>query len=252
MLFGLSLMRLDLATWLEVGAYLDDSSGIFLPAGSTEQHGPMGLIGTDVLCAELIATKAAEITKTYVAPTLAYTPAPFNTSFPGTLSVSETVFEAMVRELFLGLIAQGFCHIYVVNGHGANIRPIKKAASDLYRGRIRVMSWWDFNEVDILRRQLYGEWEGMHATPSEISITQTSHRIIPSDTFKEPPEALSANYLRAHSGDRHGPPEEHRKRFPDGRIGSHSALAHPEHGKILLDAATTALVADYYAFRDAN
>ena len=241
-------MRLDSATWPEVEAYLENSSGIFLPAGSTEQHGPMGLIGTDAFCAELIAVRAADATKTYVAPTLTYAPAPFNTSFPGTVSISSTLFEAMAAELFSGFIAQGFSRIYVVNGHGANIAPFKKAASELKGGLVRVMSWWDFDEVNLLRRRLYGDWEGMHATPSEISITQTAYRIVPPGIFSKPPEILDALYQQDHAGDRHGPPDEHRACFPDGRVGSHSALASAAHGETLLEAAATAVIADFYAF----
>ena len=76
-------MRLDLSTWPEVEAYLARSTGIFLPVGSTEQHGPMGLIGTDALCAGAVAKQAADLASALVAPTLALTPAPFNTAFPG-------------------------------------------------------------------------------------------------------------------------------------------------------------------------
>ncbi len=54
-------MRLDLATWPEVEVYLKTSPGIIIPTGSTEQHGPMGLIGTDAICAQQIAEGAADI-----------------------------------------------------------------------------------------------------------------------------------------------------------------------------------------------
>ena len=53
-------MRLNHATWREVEAYLEKSDGIIIPTGSTEQHGPMGLIGTDALCAEKIAWEASK------------------------------------------------------------------------------------------------------------------------------------------------------------------------------------------------
>ena len=48
-------MRLQLATWEEVEAHLKRSTGIIIPIGSTEQHGPTGFIGTDALCPEMIA-----------------------------------------------------------------------------------------------------------------------------------------------------------------------------------------------------
>ena len=238
-------MRLDTATWPEVETYLARSRGIIIPTGSTEQHGPMGLIGTDALCAEQIATGAGELADALVAPTLAYTPAPFNMAFPGTISIAEPVFEAMVSQILSSLTQQGFEQIYFLNGHGANIAPLKKVSGAIDDADIRIRSWWEFDDVNALRSEYYGDWEGMHATPSEIAITQSTHRVISSDLAATPPEKLSRDYILAHQGDRHGPPDEHRKRFPDGRVGSHSALAKPEQGDALLTAATRAVAADY-------
>ncbi|NET73349.1 MAG: creatininase family protein, partial [Sphaerospermopsis sp. SIO1G2] len=48
-------MLLHLSTWPEVETYLQQSQGIIIPIGSTEQHGPIGLIGTDAICAEAIS-----------------------------------------------------------------------------------------------------------------------------------------------------------------------------------------------------
>ena len=48
-------MQLALSTWHEVEDYLRTSRGIIVPIGSTEQHGPNGLIGTDHLDAEFVS-----------------------------------------------------------------------------------------------------------------------------------------------------------------------------------------------------
>ena len=53
-------MRLQTATWPEVEAYLEKSKGIIVPIGSTEQHGPNGMLGTDAICPEIIAFGVAE------------------------------------------------------------------------------------------------------------------------------------------------------------------------------------------------
>ena len=95
-------MQLAKMAWPDVETYLAHTPGIMLPVGSTEQHGPMGMIGTDALCAEAVALAAAERCGCVVAPTLSYTPAPFNTSFPGTLSLSSETFRQMAAEA-LGL-----------------------------------------------------------------------------------------------------------------------------------------------------
>ncbi|MEQ8749966.1 MAG: creatininase family protein [Amphiplicatus sp.] len=42
-------MLLHLASWPEVEDYLTRSKGVVIPIGSTEQHGPNGLLGTDAL-----------------------------------------------------------------------------------------------------------------------------------------------------------------------------------------------------------
>ena len=215
-------MRVDQSTWFEVESYLKHSQGIIIPTGSTEQHGPIGLIGTDALCAEKIAEKASEHVSVLIAPTLAYTPAPFNTLFPGTISVSAPLFERLVDEILQQLSAQGFQKIYFLNGHGANIEPLKRCAARLETS--------------------------MHATPSEIAITQFTHRVIEHSSAEQPPEKLTPDYIKAHSGDKHGPPDEHRQQFPDGRVGSHSALARPEHGGALLETAGKAVADDFGGF----
>ena len=168
--------------------------------------------------------------------------------FAGTVSVSPKIFMALFREVAMALGSHGFRLIYVLNGHGANLEPLRDAAAGIGDVAIHTRSWWDFDAVNALRREYYGDWEGMHATPSEISITQATHRIIPPGDAIDPPEKLSPAFIAAHAGDRHGPPEEHRRQFPDGRVGSHSALARQEHGTCLLETAAKA-VADEFSER---
>jgi len=243
-------MRLDLATWGEVEAYLARHArpGIILPVGSTEQHGPMGLIGTDALCATAIAEGAGHRSGAYVAPTLAYTPAPFNALFPGTISVSEDTFAALFQEVTDALVGQGFRRLYVLNAHGANLAPMRAVARTLDTGLLRLCSWWELPTVHAIRQELYGAWEGLHATPSEIAMTQALHRRVAPGAAANPPRALSTAEKRRRAGDAHGTAEQHKAEFPDGRVGSHSALATPEHGRDLLAAAIDDLVCDFEAF----
>jgi creatinine amidohydrolase len=80
---------------------------------------------------------------------------------------------------------------------------------------------------------------GSHATPSEVAVTQFAY-----------PEAIKSAPLDpeiAPRGD-FSDAADYRRNFPDGRIGSNSALATPEAGRRLYDAAVAALTKDYLAW----
>ena len=243
-------MRLETSTTQEISDYLDDCSGIVLPTGSLEQHGPIGLIGTDALCVSTIVERAESMSTILIAPTLCYTPAQFNMGFPGTVSVSARAFAHLFEDILRSLNRQGFKFVYVLNGHGANLAPMRSAVHDLFLDLdgdapdIKIRSWWEYPTVNDLRNELYGNWEGMHATPSEVAITQASHRIVDSLNH-QPPRSLADNYVRDHSGDFHGPASRHAQEFPDGRVGSYSELANAQHGALLIDAAANALMDEF-------
>ncbi|HEX9432330.1 MAG TPA: creatininase family protein [Burkholderiales bacterium] len=251
-------MKLALATWQEVEAYLARSKGVVVPLGSTEQHGPNGLIGTDAICATAVAEGLAERAGALVAPTIQIGVAQFNLGFPGTISARASTLMALLQDYVHSLARHGFDRIYFMNGHGGNLAPAKAAFQDLYAEyslgraqgalRLRIRSWWELPTVDRMRRELFGEWEGMHATPSEVAITQALLPGAVGPAAKQPPRKLSAEFLRDHAGDNHYDAATHRGAFPDGRVGSDPALASAELGSRLLAAAVEDAVADYRAF----
>jgi creatinine amidohydrolase len=229
-----------------------------IPIGSTEQHGPIGLIGTDAMCAEAIARGAGETADILVGPAITVGVAQFNLAFPGTISVRASTLMALIDDYVRSLARQGFQRFYFVNGHGGNIAPARAAFQDLYAAyslrdeacpiRCRLRSWWEYPGADRLRRKFYGDDEGMHATPSEVAITQHALPGSARVASDERPARLSAEFLRDHAGDNHWDALSHRRAFPDGRVGSHSALADPEHGRVLIAAAVADAIADYEAF----
>ena len=255
-------MRLQFATWPEVEAHLERSTAILIPLGSTEQHGPGGLVGTDAVVAEGIAARAASHDdRILVAPVLAYAPAQFNLSFPGTVSLRAATFARVVEDVVDSLAAGGFDAFYFLNGHGGNIAPVRSACHDLHQRRVlatpampplrfRLRSWWEFPETDALRRRLYGAGEGMHATPSEISITRALSPVVPSGRETAAWAPLPADRLRDLAGDAHEDARAHRAAFPDGRVGSDSALSSAEHGEALLANAARELAAEFRRFAE--
>lgn len=259
-------MRLETTTSAQVKRYLERSRTIVLPMGSTEQHGPIGLIGTDSLCAQAIAYRLGERLEVLVAPPITLTVAQFNMSFPGTITVRAATLLALLTDVLHSLASQGFERIYVLNGHGANIAVARAAFHDFYlerhhrypgssAARCRLRSWWEYPQVEALRRDWYGDQEGLHATPSEISITMAAEpeasaraRSEGATLALQPPAALSKRFLRDHAGDNHFDAMTHSEAFPDGRVGSHSWLAQRDHGEKLLSAAVADAAEDLAAF----
>ena len=241
-------MQLHLQTWPEVEAYLRTSRGIILPIGSTEQHGPVGVIGTDAICAEVIARGVGEAAGALVGPTIGVGMAQHHLGFAGSITLRPSTLIAVLRDIVESLAGHGFERFYFLNGHGGNIATVSAAFSEIYAARsmapagavapikCRLRNWWQGQGVGQLAKELYGEAEGSHATPSEVAVTQFAY-----------PEAIRSAPLDpeiAPCGD-FSDAAEYRRNFPDGRIGSNSALATPQDGKRLYDLAVAGLTKDY-------
>jgi creatinine amidohydrolase len=249
-----------LRTWPEVEAYLEKSRGIIVPAGSVEQHGKAGLIGTDAICAEAVARRAAVAAGALLGPTIALGMAQFNLGFPGTITLRPTTLIALVVDYVASLAAAGFTRVYVVNGHGGNFAPIRSAFQELYAQRslyggagakplyCRLVNWWDVPAADALRKQLYGAGEGYHATPSEVAITAALHERVRPGGFGPASAAGPESALIQHGGDPYFDAADHRRRYPDGRVRSDPARATAADGERLLQAAAQGVAEDYRAF----
>lgn len=244
-------MRLQLQTWMEVEAYLERSQGIIVPIGSTEQHGPTGLIGTDAICAEAIAHGVGDETNSLVAPIINVGMALHHTEFPGSISLKPTTLILLIQDYVASLTKAGFRRSFFINGHGGNSASLKAAFSQTYAHLIELQvsggdqvqchlaNWFMGTGVQALARQLYGNQEGFHATPSEVAVTQYVYP----DSIKHAP--LSATVASGHPI---YSAVDFRRRYPDGRMGSNPDLATPEHGQKFYKTAVQELSQSYLKF----
>lgn len=244
-------MLLHLSTWLEVEAYLKHSQGIIIPIGSTEQHGPTGLIGTDAICAEAIARGVGDVTQAMVGPTMNVGMALHHTAFPGSISLRPSTMILVVRDYLTCLVRSGFTKFFFINGHGGNIATMKAAFAETYsvladlnlpnadQVKCQLGNWFMCHSVYQLAKELYGDQEGSHATPSEVALTQYVYP----ESIKQAP--LSEEVA---SGHRIYGAVDFRRHYPDGRMGSNPALATPEHGQQFYEAAVKELSNGYLEF----
>lgn len=241
-------MFLQRATWPEVESYLEQSTGIVIPIGSTEQHGPTGLIGTDAICPETIAAGLSEA-GILVGPTLSIGMAQHHLGFPGSITLRPSTLMAVVNDVVTSLAAHGFTHFYFLNGHGGNIATVNAAFAEIWAESslerrpsglcMKMGNWFAGKRVQALARELYGDADGSHATPSEIALTWYAY-----------PDKVRAGELdpvRAPDGPIRDA-ADYRKHFPDGRIGSEPHRATPEHGERFYEAGLADALEDYRCF----
>lgn len=230
---------LSLMTWPEVENKLKTCRKIIIPVGSTEQHGPTGLIGTDYLTAHKISLQAGALTNCLVAPPLAYGMALHHMDFPGSAALKPSTYLKVICELISSYAHHGFEKIYFVNGHGGNIPTIQAAFSEALetypRLSLHLFNWWVLEEVVQYEEVHFGSLNGFHATCGEISVTMHCH-----------PEAYQESrpfkyFKTTDKSDWPLSPERFRETFPDGRMSSDPRLANATHGANLFQIASRSI-----------
>jgi len=243
-------MRLQLMTWPEVEKYLGCSKGIIIPVGSTEQHGPTGLIGTDTICAETLAWKAGELADAVVGPTLTVGMSEHHMRFPGSVTLRPTTLIAVVRDVILSLAHHGFQRFFFVNGHGGNTASINAAFFEAYAEAPQLLDdgddlrclngeWWATPSAQELSAEIFDDKDGDHASASEVSIASAAYPDHLKIADLDPEVAPSSHVFG---------PADFRRRYPEGRMGSHPELASVEAGERIIEAVAADLADEYRKF----
>jgi creatinine amidohydrolase len=244
-------MQLALSTWPEVEDYLRHSAGIIVPIGSVEQHGPNGLIGTDHLCAEVVAKGVGEAIGCAVAPTLAYGMSQHHLGFAGSVTLRPSTLMLVVGDVVRSLAVHGFRRLFFINGHGGNVASVTAAFDEIHAAislgeagsavRCR-MSFWSGPRCKAISDELYPGVNGNHATASEVSLAQ----------YYQPQHVKHAQMTPkvAPAFPQFFDSADYRSRYPDGRIGSDPSLSSPEHGQRLYEAAVLDMIDAYKMFLD--
>lgn len=231
-------MRLATATWTEVESYLKKSNKLILPIGSTEQHGPTGLLGTDHLTADAVAREVGKELGIMVAPAVNYGMASHHMAFAGSVTLRPSVYQAMMAEIMRSYYHHGFRAFYIVNGHGGNENSVRAVFQELKHEGLEGASfafynWWKMPEVSKLATELYGDKEGFHATPSEVSLTFYLEGI-ESRPYEPVPEGRDVPWPLTAT--------EIRKVFPAGVMRADPGLACREHGERFFKTAVQNIV----------
>src|SRR5664279_829713 len=128
-------------TWTEVrDAIAAGRTTVIVPVGGTEQSGPHMVLGKHNVRVHVLAGRiAAQLGNALVAPVLAYVPEgrievpTGHMRFPGTISIPDEAFRALLEGAARSLRQAGFRDIVLIGDHGGYQAQLQAAATRLDR-----------------------------------------------------------------------------------------------------------------------
>jgi creatinine amidohydrolase len=125
-------LELEKLTWPEVRDAIERGHDTIVVAfGAVEQHGHHLPLGTDAFFGDELSRALAERLDAFRAPTVRVGCSRHHLAFPGTMSVEEGTFHALVGDIARGWAAHGFRRIVMLPTHGGNFGPLGVALEKL-------------------------------------------------------------------------------------------------------------------------
>jgi creatinine amidohydrolase len=176
-------IELDKLTWPEVETELERGRDtVVIAFGATEQHGPHLPLATDALLGDHLSREVAERIDAFLAPTVRIGCSSHHLDFPGTLSVADETFYALVADIVASLAGAGFRRIVLIPTHGGNFAPLATAVEKLREAdRERVVAFTDLGALLTLAAIGRDEFDvplgegGIHAGEWETSMLLAIH-----------------------------------------------------------------------------
>ena len=157
----------------EVEAFLQEHRTVIVPTGSTEQHGPHGVLLTDALIPTEVARRAAPRVRAAVGPTINYSLSYPHVGFTGLVHIRVPTFMALIEDLCAAYAAIGFRRIVFLNGHYDNTYAIAYACANIAERLGPEVKAFPINYWDGMTADEAGEFfdaaNGLHANKAETS-----------------------------------------------------------------------------------
>jgi creatinine amidohydrolase len=125
-------LELEKLTWPEIRSEIDGGRDTIVVAfGAIEQHGHHLPLGTDAFFGDELSLALAERLDAFRAPTVRVGCSRHHLAFPGTMSIEEETFHALVGDIVRGWAGHGFSRIVMLPTHGGNFAPMAGALEKL-------------------------------------------------------------------------------------------------------------------------
>lgn len=153
--------------------------GVILPTGSCEQHNEHLAMIHDTASVTLVAEQIALALypSVLVAPPVSVGISPHWMDRKGTLTLKKETFLNVVFEICESLQIHGVKNIWILNGHGGNVAPLKQATPEFARKlgiNIQFNAYWDAYTPEIIRKYMESNKAPGHAAEFETSFAMAA------------------------------------------------------------------------------
>lgn len=238
-------------TWPEVERGLAESRSVVVPTASIEQHGPSLPLAVDAIRARELGRRVAAELDCFLAPTVRPGMSDHHMRFPGTISLSETTFRAVVRDYCESLADHGFEAIALFTSHGGNCAAQEAVGSELDAELdAHVFVAGTREGLMAVRERALGEFGvppeavGAHAGAAETAFLLATH----------PGQVRSTDGTRGFVGDLESVPvDEGIRAISENGVLGDPEQATAEQGRVLIETCVEYLAGEVRAgFADAD
>lgn len=233
---------LERITWVEAEAVLTPGCIVVIPLGAAaKEHGPHLPLNNDRTLAEYLTRRVAELVDVVVAPTIAYHYYPAFVEYPGSTSLRLETARDLVVDIVSSLAAFGPRRFYVLNTGVSTLKALEPAAAALAAHGV-VLGYTDIAAAGRSAEASVQQQEGgSHA--DEIETSMMLH--IAPQTVDMSKAARDYHPGRGRLTRRAGGEGVY---SPTGIYGD-ATLATSEKGRVVIEAAVRAIVAEIEALR---
>jgi creatinine amidohydrolase len=157
--------------WDEVAQRIRNGAIAILPIGAAaKQHGFHLPLDTDRIQAEWFAARLAGRFDALIWPTVTYGHYPAFIEYAGSSNLSASTFEALVREISMGILGNGCRMLFVLNTGMSTLAPVDRALARLDPVRAKHLWIYGGPRYRCIARALAEQSHGSHADELETSL----------------------------------------------------------------------------------
>ena len=229
---------LENLSWDEAEKVLTPDRVVVIALGAeSKEHGRHLQLNNDWVMAEYLKKRVLAAAPVVIAPTINYSYYPAFLEYPGSTSLQSNTARDMVVEICRTLAAHGPRRFYIINTGISTIKSLSDAAKTLSSEGM-TLTYFNFDEIDEVVKQVQQEPEGTHADEIETSMM----------LYLAPATVRMSRAVKDLHPDRPGP----LTRDPNATEGLYSptgawgdpTLATREKGRIVTEATVKAILND--------